>query len=229
MDTIFIENRQLNLPKLPHQGNESTIYVNNNKLYKIFNDDINLNIKRQSIEFVYKNKSNLVGLIMPEEQLVVNSFVGYTMDKYECNSVDQYFSISVPLLQRQHYCFDFLNIFTNMNNVGAEHMDFHSNNAFVTRDGGALIGDTCSIRHKRISTRFKREQLILLISLLAGYNLMKETNNEICINEIITQLGTDRLLNYYYKPDENLDRETLTGFNSDINTVKRIVKVYGNL
>lgn len=42
MRVIELETKQLNLPKLITQGNESTIYINEDILYKIFNDGVNL-------------------------------------------------------------------------------------------------------------------------------------------------------------------------------------------
>lgn len=230
MRIIELSSKKLDLPKLKNQGNESTIYMNGNTLYKIFNDDVNVSLKEESIDFLYKNKDKLNGIIMPNEKLAYNSkFVGHTMDFYECVSVDKYFDYSIDFSKRYHYSLNFLDIFNRMNNIGAEHTDFHTDNILISKDGSTLIGDCSSIKNKNISVRYKQEQLIVLMSLLTGFNLMNEVNNIACISELIEQIGSDALLDYYYKPEDSLDSKLLKGITNNPEKVKGIVRLYGGL
>lgn len=228
MRIIELDTKKPNLPKLDNQGNESIIYINGNTLYKIFNDDVNCQLKLDSLDFIEQNKSTLKGLIMPNEKLSFKeSFVGHTMDIYDCKSIDNYFDYSIEFEKRHHYCLEYLDIFNRMNSIEAQHMDFHTDNLLIDKDGNALIGDCCSIKNKSIGIKYKQEQLVILMSLLTGVNLMSEVNSTICISEVINQIGSNSLLNYYYKPGNNLDFCLFEGFNNNVEAVKKIVKTYG--
>lgn len=230
MRVLELETKKLNLPKLITQGNESTIYINGDILYKIFNDGVNLQVKHNAIDFIEKNKDMLKGLIMPNEKLYLKeSFVGHTMSIYDCRSIDNYFDYSIAFDERYHYCLEFLDIFNRMNSIEAQHMDFHTDNLLIDKNGNALVGDCCSIKNKNPGVRYKQEQLVMLMSLLTGVNLTNEVNNMVCISEVINQVGSNSLLNYYHKPKDSLDRCLFEGFINDKEIVERVVKTYGGL
>ena len=67
------------------------------------------------------------------------------------------------------------------------------------------------------------------MSLLTGFNLMNEVNNIACISELIEQIGSDALLDYYYKPEDSLDSKLLKGITNNPEKVKGIIKLYGGL
>lgn len=50
---------------------------------------------------------------------------------------------------------------------------------------------------------------------------MSEVNSSICISEIINQMGSNSLLNYYYKPGDNLDFCLFECFNNNVEVVKK--------
>lgn len=53
---------------------------------------------------------------------------------------------------------------------------------------------------------------------------MSEVNSSICISEIINQMGSNSLLNYYYKPGDNLDFCLFECFNNNVEVVKKKLK-----
>ena len=230
MDVIELSSRVPNLEKFSSQGNESTIYVNGVKLYKIFNQGVNANLKRQSIELVDSKSEYLDGVILPIEELVFNSeFIGHTMFKYDIKSIDNFFDIRINQKKRYEYCLKFISLFNRLNNFGLEYTDFHTDNIFIDSNGNPLLGDCSSIREKNASIHSKKEQLSLLLSLLSGVNLVNEVNNDFCISEVIEQCGSSELLNYFYNPRDDLDVSLFDSFCEDKEKVDGIVLKYGKL
>ena len=227
MEKIQLKTRDLNLPKLSNQGMESVIYVNKDKLYKIFNEKIDLKIRHDIAQFVDSNKNNLDGLILPEEELILNGcFIGHTMKKYDLTTIDNFFTSDIAYEERFKYALKFMDIFNRMNNLGIEHMDFHTDNVFIDKDGNPLIGDVTSIRTRGVRRRSKIEQLSLIISLLSGYDLMNN-GNEFVIEEIISNLGSQKLLDYFYNPKGNLDSDMFDGFIYNNVEIEEINRKYG--
>lgn len=59
---IELNTKKPNIPKLDTLGNESTIYINGNTLYKIFNDVVNCQVKLDSIDFIEKKQKYVKGV-----------------------------------------------------------------------------------------------------------------------------------------------------------------------
>lgn len=230
MNIINLDSKKPNLDRLNHQGSESTIYICGNRLYKIFNDDVNLQLKEQSIDFLDENRDSLRGVIMPIEKIKVNgSFVGHSMNRYDCSPIDSYFSSNVSFADRYMCSIDLMSTFNRINHLGLEHDDFHADNVLIDQKGIPLIGDCTSFKPGDLSLRYKQEQLVMLLSLLSGYNLMNEVNNSVCISEIIDNLGNSSMLDYYYKPDGILSHKMLYNFKPDTAKVNSLVKQYGGM
>ena len=229
MDVIELSSRTPNLEKFSSHGNESTIYIDEDKLYKIFNKNVNTSLKRQSIELVYSKRESLSGIILPVEELSFDDeIIGHTMWKYDIKTIDNFFDIRISYKTRYDYCLKFISLFNRINNLGLDYTDFHTDNIFIDSSGNPLLGD-CSCIRENVSIHFKKEQLSLLLSLLSGVNLVSESNNDFCIGEIIEQCGNNNLLNYFYNPRDNLDISVFDNFCEDKEKVDSIVLKYGRL
>ena len=230
MNIINLDSKTPNLDRLNHQGRESTIYINGDRLYKIFNDDVNLCLKEQAIDFIDENRESLPGVIMPIDKIYVDEdFVGHSMNRYPCRTIDNYFSSSVSYADRYICSIDLINTFNNMNRLGIEHSDFHTDNVLIDTKGHPIMGDCTSFKQGNLSLRYQQEQLVMILSLLSGYNLMNEVNSSICIGAIIDNLGNAAMLNYYYKPDGKLNYKMLQNFKPDTTKVNSLVKKYGGM
>ena len=227
MKIIELNKRNLNFPKLDDQGTESVIYVNNDILYKIFNSDLNLKIRKDIVEFIDDKKDKLEGLILPEEELAYNNkFVGYTMKKYDLKTIDKFFNNDIEYRKRYNYALKFVDLFNRMNSLGIEYMDFHTDNIFIDKDDNPLMGDVSCIRQREVGSRGKKEQLKLIVSLLCGYDLMNY-GNDIVLDEIINTFGNKELVDYYYDPKDNISTEMIEDFGQDNKKTIDIVTKFG--